>query len=183
MYLYTYIYIYIYMHNPVQLASIVLTIIGEFYQHCWHSIIGQRLSIICQCLNERDTCSESMIPASRPDSDINWSYSCNLLVSSPELSLSRGKRVWWLLSASLVVLSQHSWFLNKWMITVCMVGNFHGYKFYETGQNSGFKNVAFFIFVVGESGTHKLASATAKKLSKCPLLAFHCCLVRVSVLM
>ena len=44
-------YIYI-IHNPVQLASIILSIIGGFYQHCWHSIIGQRLSIIRQCVSE-----------------------------------------------------------------------------------------------------------------------------------
>ena len=41
---------YTYIYNPVQLASIILSIIGRFYQHCWHSIIGQRLSIIRQCL-------------------------------------------------------------------------------------------------------------------------------------
>ena len=38
-----------YILNTVKLASIILSIIGEFYQQCWHSIIGQRLSIICQC--------------------------------------------------------------------------------------------------------------------------------------
>ena len=41
---------YTYIYNPVQLASIILSIIGRSYQHCWHSIIGQRLSIIRQCL-------------------------------------------------------------------------------------------------------------------------------------
>ena len=41
---------HVYIHNTVELASIILSIIGGFYQHCWHSIIGQRLSIICQCL-------------------------------------------------------------------------------------------------------------------------------------
>ena len=44
-------YTYIYIHNPVQLASIILSIIGGFYQHCWHRIIGQRLSVIRQCLD------------------------------------------------------------------------------------------------------------------------------------
>ena len=39
-----------YIHNTVKLTSIILSITGGFYQQCWHSIIGQRLSIICQCL-------------------------------------------------------------------------------------------------------------------------------------
>ena len=38
-------------HNMIKLASIVLSIIGRLYQQCLHSIIGQRLSIICQCLS------------------------------------------------------------------------------------------------------------------------------------
>ena len=33
-----------YIHNTLKLASIILSIIREFYQQCWHSIIGQRVS-------------------------------------------------------------------------------------------------------------------------------------------
>ena len=44
-----------YCTKPVQLASIILSIIGGFYQHCWHNIIGQKLSIIRQCLEETHT--------------------------------------------------------------------------------------------------------------------------------
>ena len=36
------------MHGTVKLASIIMSIIGMVYQHCWYSII--RLSVICQCL-------------------------------------------------------------------------------------------------------------------------------------
>ena len=43
-----------------------------------------------------------------------------------------------------------------------MVGNFHGYKFRKTGQNSGFRNFTVLIFTVGESGTRGLVSGTAK---------------------
>ena len=39
-----------YMHKTVKLSSIILNIIGGFYQQCWHSILEQRLSIFCQCL-------------------------------------------------------------------------------------------------------------------------------------
>ena len=39
--------LYIHIHNTVQLASIIL---GQFYQQSWHSIIGLRLNIVCQCL-------------------------------------------------------------------------------------------------------------------------------------
>ena len=43
-----------------------------------------------------------------------------------------------------------------------MVGNFRGYKFHETGQNSGSEIFMVLIFVVNESGTRGLATGTAR---------------------
>ena len=50
--------IYIVQHY----TSIILSIIGGFYQKCWHCIIGQRVSIIRQCLVRKTVHSVSMIP-------------------------------------------------------------------------------------------------------------------------